>query len=76
MMDIRKFEVVIDSLDCIVTISYVKDHEESYAIEKVVQVYESNAYIDYDEDALNTVVEFIGIDFLDKCVKEQLKVAA
>lgn len=72
-MDIRKQDILVDSLDCIVTISYVAGHEDSYAIEKMIQLYEGNAYVSYDDEALDDVINFISIDYLDKLVKEQLK---
>lgn len=75
-MNILKKEIIIDSLDVIVTISYVEGHSDSYAIEKMVQLYEGNAYVSYDEEALDDVINFISIDMLDKCVKEQLKEVA
>jgi len=75
-MNIRKQDILIDSLDCIVTISYVEGHSESYAIEKMVQIYEGNAYVSYDEEALDDVINFISIDMLDKYVKDQLKEVA
>lgn len=75
-MDIRKQDIIVDSLDCIVTISFVKGHEESYAIEKMIQIYENNAYVSYDDEALDDVINFISIDYLDKLVKEQLKEVA
>ena len=75
-MDIRKQDILVDSLDCIVTISYVAGHSDSYAIERTVQIFQGNSYVDYDEDALETVVNFIGIDMLDRYVKQQLKEVA
>lgn len=75
-MQILKKDIIIDSLDVIITISYVKDHEQSYAVERTVQIFEGNSYVDYDEDALETIVNFIGIDVLDRYVKEQLGEAA
>lgn len=71
MKVIRK-EIVLEAFDLIVTISFVLGHETSYSIDKTVQVYDGNAYVDYDEAALDTVVNFIGIDMLDRYVKEQL----
>lgn len=75
-MQILKKEIIVDSLDVIVTVSYVKDHEQSYAVEKMVQIYENNAYVSYDEEALEDVINFMGIDMLDRYVKQQLKEVA
>lgn len=75
-MQILKKEIIIDSLDVIVTISYVKDHEQSYAVEKMVQIYNGDAYVSYAEDALDDVINFMGIDMLDRYVKQQLGEAA
>lgn len=75
-MDIRKQDILVDSLDCIVTISYVAGHSDSYAIEKMIQLFEGNAYVSYDDEALDDVINFISIDYLNKLVKEQLKEVA
>ena len=71
-MKVISKDIVIDSLDLIVTISYVLGHETSYSIDRTVQIFEGNSYVDYEEQALDTVVNFIGIDMLDRYVKQQL----
>jgi len=75
-MNILKKEIVINCLDVIVTVSYIKGHEDSYAVEKMVQIYNGNVYVSYDEEALEDVINFMGIEMLDRFVKEQIKEVA
>lgn len=62
-------DISIEALNCVVTIAWVNDHIDSWGVEKVVQTYDDQVFID-EEDANDVVEFFIGWNLLEREVKK------
>lgn len=62
-------DINIEALNCVVTIAWVNDHIDSWGVEKVVQTYGDQVFVD-EEDANDVVEFFIGWSLLEREVKK------
>lgn len=62
-------DINIEALNCVVTIAWINDHIDSWGVEKVVQTYDDQVFVD-EEDANDVVEFFIGWSLLEREVKK------